>query len=94
MAMLALRPATVEFVQTVLFSQDQELLVEQIDTGEDSPLVGSTISQIEERFPGVRILALKTKDGAVVINPNPQITVEKSSRLTAFGTVEQLQAVE
>jgi voltage-gated potassium channel len=94
MAMLALRPTTVEFVETVLLGRGQELLVEEIEAAEGSPLVGSTIKEIEERFTGIRILALKNKDGALVPNPGPQSTVEKESSLTAFGTVEQLRAIE
>lgn len=59
MAMLALRPTAVEFVETVLFGREKQLLVEDIETGEDSPLVGSTMQDIEDRFPGVKILAVK-----------------------------------
>ena len=94
MAMLALRPAAVEFIETVLFSREQQLLVEEVETGEDSPLIGSTIKEIEDRFSGVRVLAVKNKDGALVPNPNPQTIIEKATSLTAFGTAEQLRAVE
>jgi voltage-gated potassium channel len=94
MAMLALRPATVEFVETVLLGKEQELLVEEIEAAEDSPLVGSTIKEIEEQFTGIRILALKKKDGSLIPNPSPNIAVEKESSLIAFGTLEQLQSIE
>jgi len=94
MARLALRPQAVEFIETVLFGREKQLLVEEIETGEESTLVGSTIKEIEERFPGIRILALKKRDGALVPNPSQNSTVEKASSLTAFGTVEQLRAIE
>jgi len=94
MARLALRPQAVEFIETVLFGREKQLLVEEIEAGEKSPLVGSTIKEIEERFPGVRILALKKLDGALVPNPEQNTTVEGASSLTAFGTIEQLQAIE
>ena len=94
MARLALRPQAVEFIETVLFGREKQLLVEEIETGEESTLVGSTIKEIEERFPGVRILALKKRDGALVPNPGQNSTVEKASSLTAFGTLEQLRAIE
>ena len=94
MARLALRPQAVEFIETVLFGRENQLLVEEIEAGEESTLVGSTIKEIEERFPGVRILALKNRDGALVPNPGQNSTVEKESSLTAFGTVEQLRAIE
>jgi voltage-gated potassium channel len=94
MAMLALRPTTVEFVETVLLGREQELLVEEIEAAEGSSLVGSTIKEIEERFTGIRILAFKKKDGSLIPNPSPNNAVEKESSLIAFGTLEQLQSIE
>jgi voltage-gated potassium channel len=94
MAMLALRPSTVEFVETVLLGRGQELLIEEIEVNKDSPLVGSAIKQVEERFHGVRILALRDKDGGLIPNPNPNATIEKNSSLAAFGTTQQLQSIE
>jgi len=61
MARLALRPQAVEFIEAVLFGREKQLLVEEIEAGEGSTLVGSTIKEIEERFPEIRILALKKK---------------------------------
>lgn len=94
MAMLALRPTTVEFVETVLLGRDQQLLVEEIEAAEGSSLVGSTIKEIEERFTGIRILAFKKKDGSLIPNPSPNNAVEKESSLIAFGTSKQLQSIE
>jgi voltage-gated potassium channel len=94
MAMLALRPATVEFVETILLGHGQELLIEEIEVSEDSPLLGSTIKQAEERFPGIRILAIRNKDGTLVPNPSPKSTIEKASSLAAFGAAEQLLSIE
>ncbi|MGB8707347.1 MAG: NAD-binding protein [Dehalococcoidia bacterium] len=94
MARLALRPQVVEFIETVLFGREKQLLVEEIEAAEGSPLVGSTIKETEEQFAGVRILALKEKDGALIPNPGPHSVVEKESSLIAFGTLEQLQSIE
>jgi Trk K+ transport system NAD-binding subunit len=81
-------------VETVLLGRGQELLIEEIEVNKDSPLVGSAIKQVEERFPGVRVLALRDKDGVLIPNPNPNATIEKNSSLAAFGTTEQLQSIE
>jgi voltage-gated potassium channel len=94
MARLALRPQAVEFIETVLFGKEKQLLVEEIEAAEGSPLVGFTIKDIEEQFEGIRILALKEKDGALIPNPGPHSIVEKESSLTAFGTLEQLKSIE
>jgi voltage-gated potassium channel len=94
MARLALRPQAVEFIETVLFGREKQLLVEEIEAAEDSPLVGSTIKEIEEQFTGIRILALKDDIGVLIPNPGPHITVEKENSLTVFGTLEQLKSIE
>jgi voltage-gated potassium channel len=94
MARLALRPATVQFIETVLASKEGEYLVEEVYISDSSTLIGNTIKDIEEKFSGVRILATRIKDGNIIINPSLNTTVEAGGSLTAFGTMEQLQAVE
>jgi voltage-gated potassium channel len=94
MARLALRPQAVEFIETVLFGREKQLLVEEIEASEGSPLVGSTIKDIEEQFSGIRILALKEKNGVLIPNPGQHATVSNESSLTAFGTIEQLRSIE
>ena len=94
MARLALRPATVQFIETVLASKKGEYLVEEVYINESSTLIGTSIKDIEEKFSGVRILAIREKDGDIIINPGLGTTVEVGGSLTAFGTMEQLQAVE
>lgn len=94
MAMLALRPEAVEFVETVILGDKQELLIEEIEIGEKSSLIGSSVKEIQERFPGVVILALKKDDVTLVTSPKPNTIVRKASSLVAFGTSEQLQSVE
>ena len=94
MARLAIRPTTVQFIETVLSGKEGEFLVEEVFVGPDSTLIGNTIKDVEERFPGVRILALRTKEGKIIINPALNTEVEAGGSLTSFGTMEQLQAVE
>jgi len=94
MARLALRPKAVEFIETVLFGREKQLLVEEIEAIEGSVLVGSTIKDLEEQFAGVRILALKQKNGVLLPNPGPNTAIEKETSLTAFGTLEQLKKIE
>lgn len=94
MARLALRPATVQFIETVLLGKEGEFVVEEVYIGESSTLIGASIKEIEERFAGVRILAIRKKHGDIVINPSFNTEVEAGGSLTAFGTMDQLQAVE
>jgi len=94
MARLALRPTTVQFIDTVLSGKEGEYLVEEIYVGEDSSLIAKDIKSVEDRFPGVRILAVREKAGDLHINPEVSRLIEAGGSLTAFGTMEQLQAVE
>jgi voltage-gated potassium channel len=94
MAMLALRPQAVEFVETVMLGRGQELLIEEIEVGDSSPLVGTSIKEMQERYPGVVVLALKRDDGTLIATPEPNAVVPKASSLVAFGTLEQLQFIE
>jgi voltage-gated potassium channel len=94
MARLALRPTTVQFIETVLSGKEGEFLVEEVYVGPDSTLIGNTIKDVEERFAGVRILAVRDKDGRIAINPALSTGIDAGGSLTAFGTMEQLQAVE
>ena len=94
MARLALRPATVQFIETVLANKQGEYLVEEVYINENSTLIGKSIKDIEEKFAGVRILAIREKNGEIIINPTLNTTIEAGGSLTAFGMMEQLQAVE
>lgn len=94
MARLAVRPKTVQFIETVLSGREEELLVEEINVSEDSSFIGATVKQIEEHFPRIKIVAIKTKDGTILFNPHAETVIEKHSSLTAFGPTKQLQNME
>ncbi|MGD0355325.1 MAG: potassium channel protein [Dehalococcoidia bacterium] len=94
MARLALRPTAVQFIETVLSGKEGEYLVEEIYVGEGSSLTGNNIKDIEDRFPGVHILAVREKGGNLHISPGLTTKIEAGESLTAFGAMEQLQAVE
>jgi len=94
MARLALKPKAVEFIETVIFGREKQLIVEEIEAAEGSSLIGATVKQIEEQFTGVRILALKEKNGVLLPNPGAHVKIEQDSSLTVFGTFEQLKSVE
>jgi voltage-gated potassium channel len=94
MAMLAVRPAAVEFVDRVLSRADIELLLEDFVIAERSPLVGRTLAEIQEQVaPGVTVLALR-RDSRLVTQPPSDWDVRLGDELVAVGTPEQLRALE
>jgi voltage-gated potassium channel len=94
MARLALKPKATEFVDSVLFSTKQETAIEEVEVKNHKDLAGYTVHQLEERFPNIRVLALKKDDGTTVYNPGANITFQGMQSILAFGPQEQLMAVE
>lgn len=94
MAMLALRPLSVEFVETVLHNKGGDLLLEDVQVTERSPLVGLTVGEAQRRYmPDVSVLAIQ--DGEqVVLNPGPEATLARGNTLAVIGTAAQLAALE
>ncbi len=94
LALLALRPVAVDFVETVLFNMKQRLLLEEMEIEENSALAHLTIRQLEERYPGTKVVAVKRHDGTLLLAPEPTITIEGKDEITVFGASDQLQALE
>ena len=95
MAMLALRPHSVEFVDTVLYSTGMggDLLLEDLQVAEGSPLAGLTVGEVRRRMPDVNVLAVK-KGERMILNPGAEVPLTGGDVLVAIGTATQLQALE
>ena len=95
MAMLALRPHSVEFVDTVLYSTGMggDLLLEDLQVAEGSPLAGLTVGEVRRRMPDVNVLAVK-KGARMILNPGAEIPLSGGDVLVAIGTATQLRALE
>jgi voltage-gated potassium channel len=94
MAMLAVRPAAVEFVDRVLGGADIDLLLEDFTLQAGSPLVGKTVLQVGQQIaPGVLILAVR-RDAHLITQPPSETEFRLGDELVAFGTSAQLQQLE
>jgi len=93
MAMLALRPAVVDFIDTVAYRRGQELQMENTEVGAKSPLVGQTVEAIRHRSKAP-ILAINKKSGTLLANPAGKEIIKAGDRLIVMGTKEQLDALE
>jgi voltage-gated potassium channel len=95
MAYLALRPASVELVDMLIGGQGQEdLLLEDIQVDEKSPLANRTAAQCSQYGDSVRLLAIKKKTGAIIATPPPDGVIEVGDRLIILGTRQQLRSLE
>lgn len=93
MAMLALRPAVVEFIDTVTTGRGRELQLETVDVVSDSPLVSQTTGQAKSKA-GITVLAMRKQSGMLVPNPPDEDIIEEGDRLIVIGTKQRLSALE
>ncbi len=92
MAMLALRPAVVDFIDTVIYSRGREMQLENVDIGKNSRLVGLTIKATRSKT-GITTLAIRKKSGTLLPNPSDEETIEDGDQLIVIGTKKQLAAL-
>jgi len=94
MAMLAVRPAAVEFVDRVLGRADIDLLLEDVTLRDGSALVGKTVREVgRDVAPGVLILAIR-RAANLITQPPEETDLRQGDELVAFGTSAQLQQLE
>lgn len=93
MAMLALRPSVVDFIDTVIYRRGRELQMENIAVNEGSSLAGLAVEEARRRTKA-NILAINRKSGKLVANPSAEEKLEIGDILIAMGTSEQLTSLE
>ncbi len=94
MAMLALRPLSVDLVDTVLQGLNMELILEDIAIKPGSRLIGLTIADLRRTYlPEALVLALK-RDDRVVFSPDDTSQVKEGDLFAVIGTPAQLRILE
>jgi len=93
MAMLALRPAVVDFIDTVAYSRGREMQLENVDIGRNSRLLGLMLKAVRGKT-GITTLAIRKKSGTLIPNPVDEETIEEGDQLIVIGTKKQLAALE
>jgi voltage-gated potassium channel len=94
MAMIALHPLVIDFVETTIHSRDREFVLEDIKIASDSPVAGMTIKQGQEFSGGASILAVRKKGGALLANPPQETRLEQEDEMVVMGTRQQLRTLE
>ncbi len=93
MAMLALRPAVVDFIDTVTYGRGREIQLENVEIGQNSQLAGLTIKAARSKT-AITTLAIKKKSGRLVPNPPDEETIEDGDQLIVIGTKKGLETLE
>ncbi len=96
LASLLLRPTVVEFLDVVMHSEDIELFMEEVEVGEKSSFVGSTMMDVRKSYAaGANILALKKRgEKRMTATPGPKTVIGAGDMFVALGTRAQLKELE
>lgn len=91
MATMALRPAVLDFIDVIVDSRHQELEVEEIEVGKNSPLLGKTIGEeLSRDKTGTTVLAINHGDGTSKVNPNGHEVIHYGDKIIIMGNRTQL----
>lgn len=89
MAMLALRPTVVDFLDSITRRRGPELQVENVSISQESSLGERTIGDVQQCSKAT-ILALSKKSGRLIANPSKDEKVVVGDNLIIMGTSDQL----
>ncbi len=93
MAMLALRPAVVDFIDTITRRRGPELQMENVAISDGSSLNGQTVDALRQ-CSKANILAINKKTGQFLANPSAEEKIFAGDSLIIMGTSEQLTSLE
>ena len=93
MALLALRPAVVDFIDNVIYSRGREMRLENLDVRENSGLIDLTIKEVRDKTR-IAVLAVQKQGRTLKPNPTGEEIVEGGDKLIVIGTREQLSSLE
>jgi voltage-gated potassium channel len=92
MASMALRPVAVDFLDTVMRSENVELELEEYSINDGSKIVGKSLAELEiKQKTGATILAIKHGSGKFNLQPGASTVVGHGDVLVALGTSQQLE---
>lgn len=86
MAHALIKPTVVDFIDSAMIDSDLGLVMEEVQIGEKSELVGKNLieSNLRKDF-GIIIVAIKKNDGAMIFNPTPIEVLDKNDVIVILG---------
>jgi len=93
MAMLAMRPGVVDFIDTITRRRGPELQLENVAIAKNSSLAGQTVNDVRE-CSQANVLAVNKQSGRLIANPSGEEKVVAGDSLIIMGTSEQLTSLE
>ena len=87
-----MKPFVHEYLDTMAYSTDFSIQLEELELLEGSTVVGKTLQESAIRkLTGATILAVKKPGGRIATNPPVSSILRKGDRLILVGTTEQLE---
>ena len=94
MASEVIRPKVNEFLDQMLRDKERALRLEEVHVAGDSPFVGLSLKStpIREKTK-LLVIAIRSEDGMVIYNPEPDYVIEGGSTLIVMGGAEAVQTL-
>jgi voltage-gated potassium channel len=94
MGMLAVRPSSVELVETLLQAGHQSLVLEEVAVSDASRLSGATIAALRHQFPeGPSFVGIRA-DGTLVSPPSNDYRLRLGDVVVVVGSPDQIRKFE
>ncbi|MBW1890180.1 MAG: potassium channel protein [Deltaproteobacteria bacterium] len=94
MASEMIRPAAVNFLDSMLRSSKGNLRIHQINVSDQSPLAGKTLMEGGlEQDHELLVLGVRYRNREMAFNPSPQLLLEKGMTLIVMGEVDNIARV-
>jgi voltage-gated potassium channel len=93
MALTALHPLVVEFIDTLASRRDGAPVLAEIDVSEVSGLAGRTIHDVLHQFPSIVVLGLENAAGDLHVGPAVDTVLGMGDRVILMGQEGELEAI-
>jgi voltage-gated potassium channel len=93
MALSALQPLVVEFIDTLARGLHEEQILAEIEISQQSGLGGRTIEEVMHSCRGAVVLGVQRASGAIQVGPRGNTPLEVGDRLIVLGEETELEAI-
>jgi len=93
MALSALQPLVVEFIDTLVRGGQKEQILAEIDISQESGLGGRTIQDVMQSSRRAVVLGVQRATGTIQVGPRGDTSLEVGDRLIILGEEAELEAI-
>ena len=93
MALSALQPLVVEFIDTLARGRQEEQILAEIEISQESGLGGRTIQDIMQSCRGAVVMGVQRATGAIQVGPRGDTHLNVGDRLIVLGEEAELEAI-